>query len=146
MHEAASTGKAGAGAEAAESSTPPPPAAADEVISGDGNAGPASGPASRQALEQPPQASRRVDAPSPSSSTQWQARGEERLTAAGPQNRPAAAASRLPQLDPGQGLKGLGRFKMRTGHDRRAKLESFDRRLGRQPNAILEVCFQSAIV
>ena len=147
--EAASTSEAGAGTEAAESPTPPPLAAADEGISGDGNAEPASGPVGRQGLEQPSPSRQPGDAPLPSSlSTQRQAANEERGPAAVPQSgsRPAAAASRLPQLDPGQGLKGLGRFKMRTGHDRRAKLESFDRKLGRQPNAILEVRFQSATV
>ena len=145
--EAGSTSEAGAGAEAAESPTTPPLAAAHEGISGFGDAEPAPGPAGRQGLEQPSPSSQRGDAPSPSSpSTQQQAADEERHPAAVPQSgsRPAAAASRLPQLDPGQGLKGLGRFKMRTGHDRQAKLESFDRKLGRQPNAILEVRFQAA--
>ena len=36
-------------------------------------------------------------------------------------------------------LKGLDRFKNAGGHSRWPKLESFDRRIGRQPNAIKEV-------
>lgn len=50
---------------------------------------------------------------------------------------------RLPQAVPEKDgrfvLKGLERFKKTAGQSRAQKLESFDRRIGRQPNAIREV-------
>lgn len=50
---------------------------------------------------------------------------------------------RLPRAEPQSDgrivLKGMQRFKASAGRDKHPKLESFDRKLGRQPNAIIEV-------
>lgn len=59
----------------------------------------------------------------------------------------ASEPYRLPKAAPleagGQSLAGLRRWVAYASADKRAKLESFDRKLGRPPNAVLEVPYNS---
>lgn len=59
-----------------------------------------------------------------------------------PERLPAATAEK----DGNIVLKGVDRFRNDRAQSRVQKLESFDRRIGRQPNAIKEVCLPSTSI